>query len=112
VIRNAGGRARDDALRALASSQQQPGTREVVVIHDTGCGVQTFTNDGLRARPRTAPGADAAGAAGIAFLPCGDLEASVRPDAAAIRAPPLVPRDVAVSGLVYDVRTGRLHEAR
>jgi carbonic anhydrase len=109
VIRNAGGRASDDALRSLAISQQLLGTREVVVIHHTDCGMQTFSNDELRARLRTALGADAEG---IDFLPFGDLEASVRQDVAAIRESPLVPRDVAVSGLVYDVRTGRLHEVR
>jgi carbonic anhydrase len=109
VIRNAGGRASDDALRSLAISQQLLGTREVVVIHHTDCGMQTFTNDELRARLRTELGADAAG---IDFLPFGDLEGSVREDVAAIRESPLVPRDVAVTGFVYDVRTGRLHEVR
>jgi carbonic anhydrase len=105
VIRNAGGRASDDALRSLAISQQLLGTREVVVIHHTDCGMQTFTNADLRARLRTELGADAAG---IDFLPFSDVEASVRQDVAAIRESPLVPRDVAVSGFVYDVRTGRL----
>ncbi len=109
VIRNAGGRASGDALRSLAISQQLLGTREVVVIHHTDCGMQTFTNDELRARLRTELGADASG---IDFLPFGDLERSVREDVAAIRESPLVPRDVAVSGFVYDVRTGRLHEVR
>jgi carbonic anhydrase len=109
VIRNAGGRASADALRSLAISQQLLGTREVVVIHHTDCGMQTFTNDELRARLRAELGADAAG---IDFLPFGDLEGSVREDVAAIRASPLVPRDVAVTGFVYDVRTGRLHEVR
>jgi carbonic anhydrase len=109
VIRNAGGRASDDALRSLAISQQLLGTREVVVIHHTDCGMQTFTNDDLRARLRAELGADAAG---IDFLPFSDLEASVRQDVAAIRESPLVPRDVAVSGFVYDVQTGRLHEVR
>jgi carbonic anhydrase len=95
-----------DARRSLAISQQLLGTREVVVSHHTDCGLQTFTNAELRARRRTALGADAAG---IDFLPFGDVEASVRQDVAAIRGSPLVPRDVAVSGFVYDVRTGRLH---
>ena len=109
VLRNAGGRASDDALRSLAISQQLLGTREVVVIHHTDCGMQTFTNADLRARLRTELGADAEG---IDFLPFSDLEASVRQDVATIRESPLVPRDVVVSGFVYDVRTGRLHEVR
>ena len=107
VIRNAGGRASDDALRSLAISQQLLGTREVVVIHHTDCGMQTFTNDDLRARLRTALGADAEG---IDFLCFSDVEASVRQDVATIQGSPLVPRDVAVSGFVYDVRTGQLHD--
>jgi carbonic anhydrase len=109
VVRNAGGRASGDALRSLAISQQLLGTREVVVIHHTDCGMQTFTNEDLRRRLQTELGADASE---IDFLPFGDLEASVREDVATIRASPLVPRDVAVSGFVYDVRTGRLHEVR
>ena len=106
VIRNAGGRASDDALRSLAISHELLGTREVVVIHHTDCGMLTFTNDQLRQRLRDRLGADASG---IDFLPFGDLNQSVRDDVATIRTSPLVPDDVVVSGFVYDVRTGRLH---
>jgi carbonic anhydrase len=109
VIRNAGGRASADALRSLAISQRLLGTREVVVIHHTNCGMQTFTNDELRARLRAELGADASE---VDLLPFSDLEASVREDVAAIRESPLVSRDVTVSGFFYDVRTGRLHEVR
>ncbi len=105
VIRNAGGRASDDALRSLAISHELLGTREVVVIHHTDCGMLTFSNDQIRQRLRESLGADASG---IDFLPFGDLDQSVRDDVAAIRSSPLVPDDVAVSGFVYDVRTGRL----
>jgi carbonic anhydrase len=105
VIRNAGGRASDDALRSLAISHELLGTREVVVVHHTDCGMLTFSNEELRQRLRDRLGADASG---VDFLPFGDLEQSVRDDVATIRASPLVPDDVAVSGLVYDVRTGRL----
>jgi carbonic anhydrase len=109
VIRNAGGRASADALRSLAISQRLLGTQEVVVIHHTECGMQTFSNDELRERLRTELGADASE---IDFLPFSDLEGSVREDVAAIRESPLVSRDVTVSGFVYDVHTGRLHEVR
>ena len=105
MIRNAGGRASADALRSLAISQQLLGTREVVVIHHTNCGMQTFTNDQLREQVRRDLGADASE---VDFLPFSDLEESVRQDVRAIRASPLILRDIPVTGLVYDVRTGRL----
>ena len=105
VIRNAGGRASADAIRSLAISQQLLGTREVVVIHHTNCGMQTFTNDQLREQVRRDLGADASE---VDFLPFSDLEASVQQDVRAIRASPLILRDIPVTGLVYDVRTGRL----
>jgi carbonic anhydrase len=107
VVGNAGGRASEDAIRSLVISQQLLGTREVLVVHHTDCGMLTFTNDQLRDRLRQTLGADATG---IDFLPFGDLEQSVRDDVAAIRASPLVPDDVAVRGFVYDVRSGRLRE--
>ncbi len=107
VIRNAGGRASDDAIRSLVISQQLLGTREVLVIHHTDCGMLTFTNEQLRERLRRDLSADAAA---VDFLPFADLEESVRQDAATIRSSPLVPGDVAVRGFVYDVRTGRLRE--
>ena len=105
VIRNAGGRASGDALRSLAISHELLGTREVVVVHHTDCGMLTFTNDQLRQRLQDRLGADASG---IDFLPFDDLHQSVRDDVATIRTSPLVPDDVVVSGFVYDVRTGRL----
>ena len=61
VIRNAGGRASDDALRSLAISHELLGTREVVVVHHTDCGMLTFTNDQIRQRLRDRLGADASG---------------------------------------------------
>ncbi len=103
VIRNAGGRASEDALRSLVISTQLLDTREVLVIHHTDCGMLTFTNEQLQARL----GADAAG---IDFLPFSDLEQSVRDDMATIRASPLLPDDLAVRGFIYDVRSGHLRE--
>jgi carbonic anhydrase len=105
VIRNAGGRASADALRSLIISQQLLGTREVVVIHHSDCGMLTFTNEELQGRLTAGFGADASG---IDFLPFSDLAQSVRDDVAAIRNAPFVPEAIPVSGFIYDVRTGRL----
>jgi carbonic anhydrase len=105
VIRNAGGRASDDALRSLVISYKLLGTREFVVIHHTDCGMLTFTNEQLRDQLRQDLGADASA---IDFLPFSDLEESVRRDVATVRSSPLIPDDIPVSGFIYDVRTGRL----
>ena len=105
VIRNAGGRAAD-AIRSLVISQQLLGTREVVVIHHTDCGMLTFTDDQLRQKLRDDLGAQTTDA----FLSFSDLEQSVRDDVAAIRTAPLLLKDVPVRGFIYDVRTGRLQE--
>ena len=105
VIRNAGGRASDDAIRSLVISNRLLGTREAVVIHHTDCGMSTFSNEQLRGRLREELGADADG---IDFLPFSDLEESVRQDVAAVRATPLLPADYEVSGFIYDVGSGRL----
>ncbi len=107
VIRNAGGRASDDALRSLIISQRLLGTREVVVIHHTDCGMLTFTNDDLRQRLAAETGADASA---IDFLPFADLDESVREDVRRIQASPFIAQDISVSGYVYDVRSGRLRE--
>ena len=107
VIRNAGGRASDDALRSLIISYKLLGTREFVVIHHTDCGMLTFTNDQLRDMLRNDLNADASG---IDFLPFSDLDESVRQDVRTIRSSPLIPDDISVSGLVFDVKTGRLRE--
>jgi carbonic anhydrase len=106
VIRNAGGRAHE-ALRSLVISQRLLGTREVVVIHHTDCGMLTFTDDELRGKVRTDLGADASH---IAFLPFRSLGESVRADVAYLRASPLIPKDVPIRGFVYDVRTGTVSE--
>jgi len=105
VIRNAGGRASDDALRSLIISYKLLGTREFVVVHHTDCGMLTFSNDQLRDMLKQDTGADASS---IDFLPFGDLEDSVRQDVQTIRSSPFIPDDISVSGFVYDVRSGRL----
>jgi carbonic anhydrase len=105
VIRNAGGRASDDAIRSLAISQQLLGTNEVVVIHHTDCGMLTFSNEDLRKKLKQDLNADAEH---IDFLPFKDLEQSVRDDVATIKNSPLLLKNIEVSGFIYDVRSGRL----
>lgn len=107
VVRNAGGRASDDAVRSLIISSKLLGTGEFVVIHHTDCGMLTFTTQELQERLTKETGADASG---IEFLAFADLEESVVEDVRRIRESPFIPAEIPVSGLVYDVRTGRLKE--
>ncbi len=107
VIRNAGGRASEDALRSLVISERLLGTQEIVVIHHTDCGMLTFSNQDLIDKIRDDLGADATGRD---FLPFSDLEQSVRDDVATLRQSPLIPSDIAISGAIYDVRSGKLQE--
>ena len=106
IIRNAGGRAQE-ALRSLVISQRLLGTNEIVVLHHTDCGMVLFTNQQLADRIEAELGVDVQG---MDFLPFSDLEQSVRDDVAFLRASPLIPKDVPISGAVYDVRTGKVHE--
>ena len=103
MIRNAGGRASDDALRSLVISSRLLGTNEFAVIHHTDCGMVTFTNDDLRTKLKDETGADASN---IDFLPFPDLEQSVRDDVAAILSSPFIDDSIPVSGYIYDVHTG------
>ena len=105
VIRNAGGRASDDAIRSLAISQQLLGTNEVVVIHHTDCGMLTFGNEDLRKKLKQQLNADAEH---IDFLPFKDLEQSVRDDVATIKNSPLILKNIEVNGFIYDVKSGKL----
>ena len=125
VIRNAGGRASDDTIRSLVISYKLLGTREWFVIHHTNCGMEFFTNEvmrGLLANSlETAAltdkgfqdvGQGPSSRAGecIEWLTIRDQEQSVRDDVQRIREHPLVPKDIAVYGYVYDVKSGRLLE--
>ncbi len=105
MIRNAGGRASEDAIRSLVISTTLLGTQEFAVIHHTDCGMLTFTNDDLRKKLAEERGADASG---IDFLPFPDLEQSVRDDVATIKASPLLPDGTEVTGWIYDVKTGTI----
>src|SRR5215468_5916434 len=103
VIRNAGGRASDDAIRSLAISQQLLGTNEVVVIHHTDCGMLTFSNEDLRTKLKQELNADSEH---VDFLPFKDLEQSVRDDVATIKNSPLLLKNIEVNGFIYDVKSG------
>jgi carbonic anhydrase len=104
VIRNAGGRVTDDAVRSLVLSAALLGTRQCVLIHHSDCGLLGRSNEELRARVAEVSGVEPA----IDFLPFDDLEQSVRDDLQALRACPLFPPDYEIIGFTYDVRTGRL----
>ncbi len=107
VIRNAGGRASDDAIRSLVISYKLLDTREFLVIHHEDCGMMTHTNEQIREILRRDLNADASG---IDFLPFSDLDESVREDVQTVRSSPLIADDIAVRGFVYDVKSGRLRE--
>jgi carbonic anhydrase len=106
VIRNAGGRAAD-ALRSLVISQRLLGTKEILVVHHTDCGMLTFDNPTLYGICREDLGADVSD---IDFLPFSDLEQSVREDVELIRSSPLIAKGTPVTGFIYDVKTGRIRE--
>jgi carbonic anhydrase len=107
VIRNAGGRASDDAIRSLIISEELLGTDTVYVVHHVDCGMLTFTNEQLASRLRDRFGVDPGDAD---YLPFSDLDQSVRADVATLRAHPFIPDTIDVRGFVYDVHTGRLRE--
>ncbi len=110
VVRNAGGAARD-ALRSLVVSQQLLGTREVLVVKHTECGMLTFGNADARALVAANLGPAAADLLrGLDFLPFADPDAEVRADVAFLAASPAIPDHVALSGWVYEVATGRVRK--
>ena len=125
VIRNAGGRASDDAIRSLVISYKLLGTREWFVIHHTQCGMETFTDEVMRrllaSSLRTASigdsgwqdsgqGPGSTEGSYIDWLTIADSTQSVVEDVTRIRNHPLVPGDIPIYGYIYDVKTGRLEE--
>ena len=107
ILRNAGGRVTEDMIRSLVISQQQMGTREIVVLHHTDCGAQTFNNEDFQEHLKCELGVDVSGQD---FLPFQDIDESVREDMKLLRECPLIPDDVMISGAVYDVDTGSMRE--
>ena len=106
VIRNAGGVVTDDVLRSLTISQRLLGTREIVVIQHTGCGMMTFRDDDLKDEIEAETGLRPP----FAMEAFRDLEANVRQSLRRIRACPFLPIRDQASGFIYDVKTGRLTE--
>ena len=107
ILRNAGGRVTEDMIRSLVISQQQMGTREIMVLHHTDCGAQTFNNEDFQEHLKCELGVDVSGQD---FLPFQDVDESVREDMKLLRECPLIPDDVIISGAVYDVDTGSMRE--
>ena len=125
VIRNAGGRASDDAIRSLVISYKLLGTKEWFVIHHTNCGMEFFTDEGIRGLLASSLETASLGADGfvdvgsgpgsaegdyIDWLTIRDQQQSVVDDVERIRRHPLVPGRIPIYGYVYDVRSGRLIE--
>jgi carbonic anhydrase len=125
VIRNAGGRASDDAIRSLIISYKLLGTQEWFVIHHSNCGMEFFTDEVIRGLLASSLETAELGADGfrdvgqgpgspeanyIDWLTIADNEQSVVDDVARIRNHPLVPKRIAIHGFIYDVGTGRLVE--
>ncbi len=125
VIRNAGGRASDDAIRSLVISYKLLGTREWFVIHHTDCGMQTFSNDIMRRLLASSLQTASVNASGwhdsgdgpgstegnyIDWLTISDNATSVIEDVQRIRNHSLVPSHIPIYGYIYNVKTGQLEE--
>ena len=106
VVRNAGGVVSDDVLRSLVISQRLLGTREVILVHHTDCGMLTFTDDQVKADIE----ADIGLRPHFALEAFSDLERDIRQSIARIKASPFVPNKDSIRGFIYDVRSGALQE--
>ena len=106
ILRNAGGVITDDVIRSLAISQRKLGTREVMLIHHTDCGMQKLTDDSFRAELQQATGV----APAFATESFSDPAADVRQSVLRVRRSAFIPHRDVVRGFVYDVDTHQLHE--
>ena len=106
VIRNAGGVVTEDAIRSLTISQRLLGTREIILIHHTDCGMVTFTDDDVKRQIQDELGIKPA----FALEAFPDLEEDVRQSIARIKVSPFVPHTDSIRGFVYQVENGRLRE--
>lgn len=106
VIRNAGGVITDDEIRSLVISQRLLGTTEILLIHHTGCGMLTFSDDEVADGIETDTGVRPP----FALKAFPDLEENVRESIDRIKTNPFIPNKDAVRGFVYEVETGRLRE--
>lgn len=108
IIRNAGGIITDDVIRSLMISQRLLGTREIILIHHTECGMMSFTDDELKAKIEKEVGIRPP----FALEAFTDLDEEVLQSIARIKNSPFVPYRDHVRGFVFDVRTGRLREVK
>lgn len=106
VLRNAGGVITDDVIRSLAISQRRLGTREVMLIHHTDCGMQKITDDGFRMELQETTGVSPS----FAIESFQDVEADVQQSILRVRRSPFLPHRDVVRGFVYDVDTHQLRE--
>jgi carbonic anhydrase len=106
VIRNAGGVITDDEIRSLTISQRLLGTREIILIHHTDCGMLTFSDDELKAQIHEDVGLKPH----FSMESFSDLEEDVRQSIARIQASPFISHKESVRGFIYEVETGRLRE--
>jgi len=106
VIRNAGGVVTDDVIRSLTISQRLLGTREIMLIHHTDCGMLTFTDDDLKQKIEDDTGLKPA----FAMETFKDLDDDIRQSMARIKASPFIPHKEELRGFVYDVESGHLRE--
>jgi carbonic anhydrase len=106
VLRNAGGVVTDDMVRSLAISQRLLGTREIMLIHHTDCGMQQTTDDGFKRAVEAETGIRPS----WAVESFGDAEQDVRQSIARLMASPFIPHKDAIRGFVFDVDTGKLNE--
>ncbi len=106
VIRNAGGVITDDEIRSLAISQRLLGTREIILIHHTDCGMLTFSDDELKAQIQD----DVGMKPHFSLESFSDLEEDVRQSIRRIQASPFIAHKESVRGFIYEVETGRLRE--
>ena len=108
VIRNAGGVVTDDVIRSLTISQRLLGTNEIILIHNTDCGMLTFRDDDVRPQIE----ADTGIRPPFALEAFPDLDGDVRQSIARVKASPFIPHKDSVRGFVYEVKTGRLREVK
>jgi carbonic anhydrase len=106
VIRNAGGVITEDVIRSLLISQRLLGTREVILLHHTDCGMLTFSDDDVRHAIQRETGLKPP----FALEAFNDLDEDVRQSIARLHASPLIPHKESVRGFVYDVKSGGLRE--
>jgi carbonic anhydrase len=106
VLRNAGGIITDDVIRSLAISQRRLGTREVMLIHHTDCGMQKITDDGFRMELQETTGVSPS----FAIESFQDVDADVKQSILRVRRSPFLPHRDVVRGFVYDVDSHRLRE--